>query len=130
VVRAETGAVEEVGVSGALLGVLPQRDYEDRECLLGLGDLIAFWTDGVTERRHGGGMFGEERLRALLGGLANRPAGDVAVAVDQAVVDFAPGLPDDDVAILVARVTCVAVDAPGAPSGLGSLDEARAFPSG
>ena len=34
-----------------------------------LGDLVAFWTDGVTERRHPGGMFGEERLLALLGGL-------------------------------------------------------------
>ena len=44
-------------------------------------------------------------------------------------MDFAPGLPDDDVAILVARVTCVAVDAPGAPPVLGSLDEVRAFPS-
>jgi PAS domain S-box-containing protein len=110
VVRAETGAVEEIGVCGALLGVLPQRDYDDRECLLGLGDLIAFWTDGVTERRHGGGMFGEERLRELLRGSANRSAADVARTIDEAVVDFAPGLPGDDVAILIARVTCVAAE--------------------
>ena len=61
----------------------------------------------MTERRHGGGMFGEERLLALLGSLANRPAGDVARAIDEAVVDFAPGLPDDDVAILIARVSAV-----------------------
>ena len=129
VVRAVTGAVEEIGVCGALLGVLPQRDYDDRECRLGLGDLVAFWTDGVTERRHAGGMFGEERLLALLGGLADRSAGDVALAVDEAVVDYAPGLPDDDVAILVARVTCVAVETPEPPQRPGSLDAARAFPS-
>ena len=129
VVRAETGAVEEIGVCGALLGVLPQRDYDDRECLLGLGDLVTFWTDGVTERRHQGGMFGEERLLALLGGLANRSASDVALAIDEAVVDFAPGLPDDDVAILVARVTCVAVDTPEPARLIGSPEEARAFPS-
>ena len=119
---------------GALLGVLPQRDYDDRECQLGLGDLVAFWTDGVTERRHGGGMFGEERLLALLGG-ARQPLRRATsrAAVDEAVVDFAPGLPDDDVAILVARVTCVAVDPavdpaerPAEPTSLG---EARVFPS-
>jgi PAS domain S-box-containing protein len=108
VVRAATGDVEEVGVCGPLLGVLAQRDYDDRECALALGDLVAFWTDGVTERRHRGGMFGEDRLLALLGGLANRAATDVAREIDEAVMDFAPGLPDDDVAILIARVTAVA----------------------
>ena len=61
VVRAG-GGVEEIGVCGALLGVLPQREYDDRECEIALGDLLAFWTDGVTERRHRSGMFGEERL--------------------------------------------------------------------
>jgi PAS domain S-box-containing protein len=106
VVRA-TGGVEAFGVCGALLGVLSGREYEDRECALGLGDLVAFWTDGVTERRNDGAMFGEERLLSLLGELAGRTAGAVARAVDEAVVGFAPGLPDDDVAILVARVTAV-----------------------
>ena len=111
VVRAAGGS-EEVGACGPLLGVLAQREFDDTECRLELGDLVAFWTDGVTERRQGGGMFGEERLRDLLSTLANRPASDVAREIDQAVVSFAPGLPDDDVAILIARVT--AVPAPSA----------------
>jgi PAS domain S-box-containing protein len=101
------GDSEEVGICGPLLGVLAERTFEDGECSLAPGDLVAFWTDGVTERRHGGRMFGEERLRALLGTLADHPAADVARLVDEAVVDFAPGLPDDDVAILVARLTAV-----------------------
>ena len=67
----------------------------------------------MTERRHRSGMFGEERLLALLGGLANRPASDVAREIDEAVMDFAPGLPDDDVAILIARVTGAAVERDG-----------------
>jgi PAS domain S-box-containing protein len=106
VVRA-AGGTEEVGICGPLLGVLGQRDFEDTECRLAPGDLVAFWTDGVTERRHAGAMFGEERLHALLGAHANRPASDVAREIDEAVVNFAPGLPGDDVAILVARVTAV-----------------------
>ena len=107
VVRGANGPPEEIGVCGALLGVVAEREYADRECLLGVGDLVAFWTDGVTERRHAGGMFGEQRLQSLLGAAANRPAADVARAIDEAVVNFAPGLPHDDVAILIARVTGV-----------------------
>jgi PAS domain S-box-containing protein len=107
IVRAGKEEPEEIGVCGALLGVVPDREYDERECLLGVGDLVAFWTDGVTERRHAGGMFGEQRLRALLSGAADRPAPDVAREIDEAVMDFAPGLPNDDVAILIARVTAV-----------------------
>jgi PAS domain S-box-containing protein len=117
VVRAATGEVEEIGACGALLGVIPQRVYEDRECVLGLGDLVAFWTDGVTERRYRGGMFGEQRLLALLASSGNRPATDVAREIDEAVVDFAPGLPDDDVAILIIRVTGVATGREVRPQG-------------
>ena len=107
IVRAANGEPEEIGTSGALLGVVAEREYEDRECLLGLGDLVAFWTDGVTERRHSGDMFGEQRLLSLLAGAANRSAADVAREIDEAVMEFAPGLPHDDVAIMVARVTAV-----------------------
>jgi serine phosphatase RsbU (regulator of sigma subunit) len=121
IVRAATGgAPEEIGVCGALLGVVTEREYDDRECLLGIGDLVAFWTDGVTERRHTGGMFGEDRLLALLGRAPGRHAADVAREIDEAVMDFAPGLPHDDVAILIARVTAVsAFPRDGAPSGDG-----------
>ena len=56
-----------------------------------LGDLVAFWTDGVTERRHAGDMFGEERLQSLLAGAANRPAADVAREIDEAVDELRPG---------------------------------------
>ena len=103
-----TGEPEEIGVCGPLLGVIADREYDDRECLLVVGDLVAFWTDGVTERRHAGGMFGEQRLHSLLARAADRPAADVAREIDQAVLDFAPGLPHDDVAVLIARVTAVA----------------------
>jgi PAS domain S-box-containing protein len=120
VVRAASGEPEQVGSSGALLGVMADREYDDRECLLGLGDLVAFWTDGVTERRGDGAMFGEERLLSLLAGAANQPAADVARELDEAVIAFGPGLPHDDVAILVARVTAVE----GASAGQHGLPQA------
>jgi PAS domain S-box-containing protein len=108
VVPAGQGEPEEIGVCGALLGVVADREYDDRECLLGVGDLVALWTDGVTERRHRDGMFGEERLLSLLVRAGDGTAADIAREIDEAVVNFAPGLPDDDVAILIARVTGIA----------------------
>ena len=99
VVRAEKGEPEEIGVCGALLGVLADRDYEDRACVLGVGDLVAFWTDGVTERRHARRHVRRAAAaRRCSRGAANRPAAEVAREIDEAVLGFAPGLPHDDVA--------------------------------
>ena len=125
VVRAEKGEQEEVGSCGALLGVVADRAYEDRACVLGVGDVVAFWTDGVTERRHAGDMFGEHRLLGLLARAANRPAAEVAREIDEAVLGFAPGLPHDDVAVLIARVTAV----PARRGGAGTSADAPASAS-
>ena len=108
--------------------MLAQREFDDSECTLALGDLVAFWTDGVTERRGDQAMFGEDRLRELLRGLANRSASDVARTIDEAVVDFAPGLPEDDVAILVARLTATPVAREGEAASVPARGFARRNP--
>jgi GAF domain-containing protein len=105
VLREESGAIEEAGICGTLLGVDLRAQFHDFTTHLGAGDLLALWTDGVTERRNSGVLFGEQRLATLIEQLAGRPAEDVVQRIDEAVVEFAPGLPDDDVAILAARVT-------------------------
>ena len=86
IVRAAKGEPEEIGVCGALLGVVADREYEDRECVLGVGDLVAFWTDGVTERRHARRHVRRAAAaRRCSRGAANRPAADVAREIDEAV---------------------------------------------
>ena len=105
VLRDGGGAVEEAGICGTLLGVDERAQFHDYTTHLGVGDLLAFWTDGVTERRHAGVLFGEQRLATLIERLEGRPADEVVERIDEAVVSFAPGFPDDDVAILAARVT-------------------------
>ena len=129
VVRAEKGEPEEIGVCGALLGVLADRAYDDRASELAVGDVVAFWTDGVTERRHAGDMFGEQRLLALLAGAANRSAADIASEIDEAVLDFAPGFPHDDVAVLIARVTAVPARRGGAEASADAPASASASAS-
>jgi PAS domain S-box-containing protein len=102
--RNGAGAVEQAGICGTLLGVDTSARFHDYETPIGVGDVLAFWTDGVTERRNAGTLFGEERLAELIETMAGRPAEELVQRIDEAVVDFAPGLPDDDVAILAARL--------------------------
>ncbi len=75
VLRDGGGAVEEAGICGTLLGVDERAQFHDYTTHLGVGDLLAFWTDGVTERRHAGVLFGEQRLATLIEQLEGRSGG-------------------------------------------------------
>ena len=108
VLREHGSEVEEAGICGTLLGVDLRAEFHDHTTELRGGDLLAFWTDGVTERRNSGELFGERRLASLLETLGGESADSIVQHIDEAVVAFAPGLPDDDVAILAARITTAA----------------------
>jgi PAS domain S-box-containing protein len=105
VVRAG-GAVEEAGTPGMLLGLFPDVDHVDAHLELGPGDAIVLFTDGVTEAQGDKGLFGESRLKQVLAsaGSAATDAEGLAQAVIDAVDDFRPGAPQDDVAVVVLRV--------------------------
>ncbi len=98
------GSIEEAGTWGTLLGAVPDAKFSDATTRLEYGDAVVCWTDGVTERRIDGDLFGEERLATLIASLAGSSAETIAANIDAAVVAFAPGLPDDDVAILTLRL--------------------------
>jgi serine phosphatase RsbU (regulator of sigma subunit) len=103
VVRAR-GGIEQVLAPGMIVGSLPNADFSETEVLLRPGDAIVLYTDGVIEARSGDEIFGEQRLLDLLAGCSGDDARAIANAVRQAVGDFLPGLPRDDMAILVMRV--------------------------
>jgi PAS domain S-box-containing protein len=101
VVRTE-GAVEELGRPGTMLGPFAREAiFEDVSTVLRPGDALVLYTDGVTEARRDGSLFGEARLRAVLRETAGCPAHRMADAVQSAVEDFG-GTPNDDMALLVA----------------------------
>ncbi|MEO6989802.1 MAG: SpoIIE family protein phosphatase [Aquihabitans sp.] len=102
IVRAD-GSTEAIACSGMLLGVVPALTLVDVEATLSPGDAVVLFTDGVTEARHDGEQFGEERLHAVLATLAGRSAADIAIGVEEAVIAYSPRA-SDDVAVLVARV--------------------------
>ena len=59
----------------------------------------------VTEERREGRMFGEERLLELLRQSAGLSAAGIADRIERAVLEFKPGPPADDVAVIVVRLT-------------------------
>jgi PAS domain S-box-containing protein len=103
VVRAD-GRVEVLGTPGSLLGPFATVRIHDRSGALRPGDAVVLYTDGLTEARREGELFGEGRLRALLSAHAGASAADVAAAIEEAVVAFHGGPLADDLAVLVVRV--------------------------
>ena len=103
VLRAD-GKVEEVGVPGMLLGVVPDPELQEAEVVLNSGDSIMLYTDGVTDGRREGELFGEQRLQAVLGSCIGMTAEEIADLVERSVVDFWSDEALDDIAILVLKV--------------------------
>jgi serine phosphatase RsbU (regulator of sigma subunit) len=98
------GTVDELPTTGPLLGLLDGLVITDAEAVLEHGDALVLYTDGVIEARRGRELFGEERLKAVLGtvGPVDAPADAIADAIHEATIEHA-GSPEDDLAILVLR---------------------------
>jgi serine phosphatase RsbU (regulator of sigma subunit) len=103
VVRA-SGRVEPVGRPGTLIGPFASIRVNDETAVLAPGDALVLFTDGVTEARRAGRLFGDARLRRLLAGTAGRPADEIARRIEEAVVAHHGGPLADDLAVLVVRV--------------------------
>ena len=98
------GRTRLVGRCGTALGLLPVVKSPAEQVLLNAGDMLIFTTDGVTERRHRGVLFGVDRLRAEASTLAGFPAEVVAARLRTAAVAFSPEPPRDDIAVLTVRI--------------------------
>ena len=99
------GGVEEVEARGALLGIEDDVRLMTAAIELRRGDALALYTDGITEARRSGELFGPERLRASVAAAAGRPAAELTTRIQDAVRAFAPGPPVDDQALLVLRAS-------------------------
>jgi PAS domain S-box-containing protein len=99
------GEVVPAGHPGALLGVTPEPRLDPASVKLAPGDSLLLFTDGITERRAGSDLFGEERLRRLLASCGDRTADQMAQQIEQAVIRFGESDPRDDMALLVLRLT-------------------------
>ncbi|MFD8416310.1 SpoIIE family protein phosphatase [Streptomyces sp. NPDC059650] len=87
-----------------LLGVLDELDLYEQSLTLDPGDVLLCVTDGVTERREGSRMLGDDGLTEVLTGCTGLTAGAVAARILRAVERFAAEPASDDMAILAFRV--------------------------
>jgi sigma-B regulation protein RsbU (phosphoserine phosphatase) len=99
------GRASFVGTSGSLLGVFEDVDVAGDELQLAPGDALVFYTDGVTERRNGDQMFGDESLLAICEAAAGSSADVFAGLIEQGVREFGEQASRDDLAVLVIRAT-------------------------
>jgi len=103
--RAGTGEIVELAAHGIALGVLEQVELEERVVDVSPGDVLAFYTDGVTEAMDADGqLFGVERLRAAVAADPDASAAEIVSAVERALGAFTDDAPQsDDVALFVVR---------------------------
>lgn len=98
------GQVDRAATPQPLLGVMEDLDLTAERLVLAPGEVLLCVTDGVTERREGLRMLGDDGLAEVLTGCTGLTAGAVATRVQRAVERFAPEPPSDDMAILTLRV--------------------------
>jgi PAS domain S-box-containing protein len=98
------GSVDTVGRPGTLIGLVPDPDVVDETVELQPGESLVFYTDGVSEARCDGNLFGEERLMDLLTGCVGLAAAEIAERIETDVLEFRDGPVNDDMAVLVLRV--------------------------
>ncbi len=99
------GSVERLDVNGMVVGAFPVTRYTESRIELRPGDLLLFFTDGVSEPENAyGEMFGEERLAELVCRHAHLEEDKIVAAVWKSVREWSgDGELADDMTLLLAR---------------------------
>jgi phosphoserine phosphatase RsbU/P len=103
------GSVERLGIGGPVMGVFPDAVYEQGRVVVGSGDRLVLFTDGITEVLQAGVDdqgpehidFGEERLTSLAVEHRACSAPALQARLVTAVTSFAGGTFQDDATLIV-----------------------------
>ena len=100
------GTIEKLPACGCVLGMLPMIGYTENTCDFGPGDLLAIFSDGVTEAEDPQEMeYGDDRIGALLQKDSSRGATELVADLLEDVDRFTEGAPPaDDVTVLIAKM--------------------------
>jgi sigma-B regulation protein RsbU (phosphoserine phosphatase) len=106
ILRRADGSVVLLNSLGTALGVFPKAEYEERVIGLSEGDLLLFYTDGVTEAADSkGNMFEIEGLVQSVHTHAALPAAEILSAIRDDVISFAGSdVLSDDFTMVAVRV--------------------------
>ncbi|MFB9518716.1 SpoIIE family protein phosphatase [Streptomyces cremeus] len=100
----QDGTVTPAAEPQPLLGVMDDLELYEETLTLYPGDVLLCVTDGITERREGTRMLGDDGLAEVLSGCTGLTAGAIAARVLRTVERFAAEPASDDMAILAMRV--------------------------
>ena len=101
-----SGELTSLPGTGRVLGILPDADYgRGAPLVLGPGDVLLAYSDGITESRSPGGeLFGAERLGAALQAAAGRAPVAILDSLREAVSQWTGGARrEDDVTLLAVK---------------------------
>jgi len=101
-VRAD-GRTQALQGGGLPLGIFPDAEPATQEIDLEPGDVLFFFSDGLTSARSPDLAYVEDRVNDELAGLAGRPAAEVVARVQEVVSRFGGGQLRDDVTMLALR---------------------------
>jgi sigma-B regulation protein RsbU (phosphoserine phosphatase) len=100
------GMIQELRKSNLIVGVREGIPYDEHTTALHSGDVLIFYTDGVTEAMNGDlEEFGVERLCTAIRSTANGSAEDLRNAIYETVLEFAGDRPqEDDLTLVIVKV--------------------------
>ena len=98
------GSVDRLDATATVIGIFESWECVAREIQMGPADLLAIFSDGVTEAMRGEEEFGESRFLDKLRAARQLPLEEVVTSVFTAVQQFGAGNQSDDVTLVVARV--------------------------
>jgi len=103
----DRGGVRRIASRGAALGVRTGLRFPGDVVVAAPGDLVAFFTDGVTETRApDGGLFGIDRLCEIFAISRDHSLADILTETWDEMANFRAGAPaNDDATLLLARLT-------------------------
>lgn len=98
------GALERLDSTGTVLGLFTEWDCALGEVRIDAGDVLALYTDGITESFNAAGEeFGEDRLAESLRRNRGLSSPDLLAAVVAEVQQFSPHEQHDDRTLVIAR---------------------------
>jgi sigma-B regulation protein RsbU (phosphoserine phosphatase) len=103
--RSVDGTFSSLSATGMAMGVVPDAEYAAGTVVLGVGDVLVLYTDGITEAENAlQEMYGEERLRETITSVRALPAEEIMAAILTSVHGFTGTTPQsDDITLMVIR---------------------------
>jgi sigma-B regulation protein RsbU (phosphoserine phosphatase) len=104
IILSRSGSVRRLETGGTVVGLFPDRDYEEETVELYPGDIFIAFSDGMTEPENEFGEFGEARLIETIAAYRDLPLARITEHAVSAIQDWIGSTEQpDDITLVLAR---------------------------